>query len=134
MSGRRVTVTGDGATRIMAERQRQIAKEGWTPEHDDEHDDASLLLAAVCYTANAAGVHVYQRHESAGQISFCDPWPETWAPEWDKRPRDRNDAVNLPQGDARRIRMLEKAGALIAAEIDRLLRKEPVTRPARRSK
>lgn len=38
---------------IDAERQRQISVEGWTPEHDDQHDDGSLLQAAVFYYQNA---------------------------------------------------------------------------------
>jgi hypothetical protein len=41
-------------------------------------------------------------------VSWQDPWP--WEPEWDKR------------GSGDRMRDLVKAGALIAAEIDRLQR------------
>ncbi|MEG2267851.1 MAG: DUF550 domain-containing protein, partial [Acinetobacter sp.] len=37
------------ANDIIAERQRQISEEGWTPEHDDEHDKGELAMAAVCY-------------------------------------------------------------------------------------
>ena len=42
----------EGGRQIIAERQRQIAAEGWTVEHDEEHDDASLLRADVCYMLN----------------------------------------------------------------------------------
>lgn len=34
---------------IQAERQRQIEKEGWTIEHDDEHNRGQLERAADCY-------------------------------------------------------------------------------------
>lgn len=79
----------EGITLIAQERQRQIEKEGWTPEHDDEHRGGELSRAAVCYIkGNATG------------------WP--WEPSWWK-PKDR-------------ITNLAKAGALIAAEIDRLKR------------
>ena len=32
---------------IAAERERQVAGEGWTPEHDDAHADGSLGFAAA---------------------------------------------------------------------------------------
>lgn len=89
-----------GADLIAAERQRQMAKEGWTPAHDDEHVSGELAWAAVCYAAPGS---VY----SDGS-DMVDPWP--WAKEWDKR--DKHD----------RQRRLVIAGALIAAEIDRLRR------------
>lgn len=39
-----------GAARdVLAERRRQVEAEGWTPEHDDEHDDDELAKAAACY-------------------------------------------------------------------------------------
>lgn len=34
---------------VIAERQRQQSAEGWTPEHDDEHCNGELAMAAVCY-------------------------------------------------------------------------------------
>ena len=52
----------NGVQLIAAERTRQVADEGWTPEHDDIHDIGELLSAAVCYTvagdclANAVGL------------------------------------------------------------------------------
>ena len=77
---------------VLAERQRQISAEGWTPEHDDEHGKGELALAAGKY-AGAAG----------GWTSLVGwPWSlECWKP-----------------GTPRR--MLVKAGALILAEIERL--------------
>ena len=38
-----------GIELITKERQRQIEVEGWTKEHDAEHTNDSLALAAVCY-------------------------------------------------------------------------------------
>lgn len=86
-----------GAQLIAVERQRQTDVEGWTPEHDNEHELGELATAAACY----ALPDIYEEW-----------WP--WAPTWWK-----------PSGEyegAGRIRDLVKAGALIAAEIDRLQR------------
>lgn len=84
---------------IAAERRRQIEAEGWTPEHDDEHDDHQLSQAAACY---ALGVPA-----AVGMDGARVPlWP--WSREWWK-PTDR-------------VRDLVKAGALIVAEIERLQR------------
>jgi len=117
----------DGAQRIAAERLRQIDKEGWTPEHDDEHCDGELALAACCY---AAPVLLYRMGEPANRVEFSDPWP--WDARFDGRPHPEhgncvapNDSFHISRPD--RIRQLEKAGALIAAEIDRLLRRKSAT-------
>lgn len=50
---------------IAAERARQIAVEGWTPEHDDQHSGGELARAAACY---AAGDHQ----------NGLWPWHEDW--------------------------------------------------------
>lgn len=42
-----------GAALIVAERERQMAVEGWTPEHDDHHADSSLNFAAQAYCQGA---------------------------------------------------------------------------------
>lgn len=91
-----------GAERIAAERQRQIDVEGWTPEHDDAHDQGELLRAAFFYAA--IGVDGLTPDEIPARP---EGWP--WALDWWKPSLDP-------------IRNLERAGALIAAEIDRLLR------------
>jgi hypothetical protein len=115
-----------GAELIEAERQRQIRQEGWTEGHDDEHDDGSLLLAAICY---AAPERVFVQQEHAVGMSFVDPWPDSWAPSWDKRHQYGNgyevgNGIADPETytDEQRLDLLVKAGALIAAEIDRLKR------------
>lgn len=112
-----------GIERIAAERQRQIEKKGWTAEHDDEHTDHSLALAAALYATPTALVVQDLRDE---EIAAHDPWP--WDDSWDNRPRfsDTHRLMDADsQGVTARIRCLEKAGALIAAEIDRLLRAHP---------
>lgn len=117
----------NGAERISAERKRQIEKEGWSPEHDDEHDDQSLLLAAICY---AAPERIYRQEGLAAGMAFIDPWPRSWADGWDKRYQyggRKENPGNVPPDPStytheERIDLLTKAGALIAAEIDRLER------------
>ena len=101
-----------GIKRIVAERERQIETECWTSEHDDEHTDRSLAMAAACY---ASPIPIFRANKHAVGTDYCDPWP--WAGQYDKR--DRHDE----------IRRLEIAGALIAAEIDRLERKNSEPQP-----
>ena len=113
----------NGAGLIAQERQRQIEKEGWTPEHDDEHDGNELAWMAVCYTAPKQVFR--QSVRFGGSVYFLDCFPETWSRQWDKRKYDTKtdrpiDNYKLSPKD--RICNLVKAGALIAAEIDRLQR------------
>ena len=88
------------ATDVLAERQRQIDKEGWIQGHDDEHSESELALAAACYAMASGGY-------AKGQVPPI--WP--WAMEWWKPSYGRRDLV--------------KAGALILAEIERLDRMVP---------
>ena len=103
------TTCSPGAALITRERERQLDEEGWTDEHDDEHANGELAWAAVCY---AAPTRIKASHIPES-LDGGDPWP--WSEEWDKRPGAAASRVE-------RIRALEKAGALLAAEIDRLLR------------
>lgn len=82
---------------IAAERQRQIEVEGWTPEHDDEHGNEELAHAAACYALGTREVGT-----NPDNLTYIWPWHADW---W--KPSDRR-------------RQLVKAGALIAAEIERL--------------
>ena len=86
----------EGILLIAKERKRQIEKEGWTPEHDDQHSREELILAAICYAM--------PRPYRKGTIEMIWPWNKE---QWKPTPNNR-------------IRELQKAGALIAAEIDRL--------------
>ena len=93
-----------GIELIAEERKRQIEGEGWTKEHDAQHKDCELVKAAICY----ADPNVYY-HQENRIMRYRIPnkfWPKQWDIHWFK-PTDR-------------IRDLVKAGALIAAEIDRL--------------
>ena len=95
-----------GVSLISSERQRQIEQEGWSPEHDAEHTDGSLVEAAVMYARYGAG----PLHPRESPPLGC-PWSPGW---WKPTPGNP-------------VRALVKAGALIAAEIDRRLRKaEPI--------
>ncbi|MBI7981269.1 hypothetical protein JEY27_31990, partial [Pseudomonas aeruginosa] len=38
---------------VLAERQRQIRQEGFSPDHDAEHRGGELALAATCYADEA---------------------------------------------------------------------------------
>ena len=92
-----------GAELIAAERRRQIEAEGWTPEHDDEHDGHDLTLAAESYLWATR----LQQLGSTAPMPTMWPWAESW---W--KPSDDQ------------VRNLVRAGALIAAEIDRIQRRE----------
>lgn len=114
-----MTEAKTGIELIAAERQRQIDVEGFTPEHDAGHVDGEISLAAACY-ASPRKLYVIEPH--FGGIGFADPWP--WDQAYDGRPYDNEEEESLYGEDVpaeERIRCLEKAGALIAAEIDRLL-------------
>ena len=87
----------NGAEMIAAERRRQVDAEGWTPEHDAHYTSDDLALAAVCYALPD------RRRGNWIRWDFW-PWEERY---WKPTPGDR-------------VRELTKAGALIAAEIDRL--------------
>jgi len=88
----------EGANKIMAERVRQIEEENWTAEHDDELIRDQLIEAAISYAGKVLGEDL--------------PFP--WDEDFDRR------------GDHKPTRLLEIAGALIAAELDR---RERATRP-----
>lgn len=112
-----------GLELIIEERERQITKEGWTAEHDDEHTDGELAKAAICY---ATPEPIYQKIINyPNEVRFVDVWPDWWDSEWDKRKVNEMTDVLIPNSKLpknQRIRNLVKAGALIAAEIDRLQR------------
>lgn len=98
-----------GAEAIAAERQRQVDAEGWTAEHDDAHENGALVVAAAIYAFHASTDEAHSHGVALARRGIHPPqWP--WAAGWWK-PTDRR-------------RDLIKAGALIAAEIDRLDRME----------
>lgn len=97
-----------GTELIIQERQRQIRQEGWAPEHDAQHQDSELAFAACYY---AMPCMLLRR---CGNEESCPVHPDEFFTEtgWDKKWAKR--------GEKSRIRQLVVAGALIAAEIDRL--------------
>ena len=107
-----------GTQLIARERRRQVRVEKYFPRHDDGHTDCSLAIAAACY---AAPVPIFYCEHGLNRVVFLDPWP--WPAE-DKRERWIDGKLKAPDAltTKRRIRDLVKAGALIAAEIDRLQR------------
>jgi hypothetical protein len=87
-----------GAQLIQEERSRQIIVENFTREHDVQHDNGELAAAAASYA-----LWFWSRTDA--ERLFPINWNISW----------------LKASDTDRIRNLEKAAALIAAEIDRLL-------------
>lgn len=96
----------EGLELIAAERKRQVEKEGWTAEHDDKHVGEELALAAAAYAIPEKD-RDYEIGDHLNDRPY--PWPTEWWTWWKPCPDNR-------------IRELVKAGALIAAEIDRRLR------------
>jgi len=93
-----------GAELIAEERARQIADEGFAEEHDLQYENGELVNAAICYARLAAHLAEYPNY-SPPEYFVPRLWP--WAKEWWK-------ASNDP------MRNLAKAGALVAAEMDRM--------------
>ena len=90
-----------GIELIAAERERQITGEGFGSSRDDNYINEELALAASFYA-----MPFHKRNLEI--MNWLWPWHFTgWKPSPDNR-----------------IRELAKAGALIAAEIDRLKRSE----------
>lgn len=81
---------------IGRERLRQVRELGHGPEEDDAYARGELALAATAYLM----------HNDNPANSAADLWPCDWAPDSFKPKSRREDLV--------------RAGALIAAEIDRL--------------
>lgn len=90
---------------VIQERLRQVDKEGFDRQHDDEHTNGEIAEAAGCYALSAAGFHWVNAH------GLPDIWPFGWSPSWWKPTTARRDLV--------------KAAALCIAEIERLDRRPP---------
>lgn len=103
----------EGIRMIADERKRQVESEGWTLEHDAEHVRGELADASIAY-AKRASMQVFSGDNFFGYRRNIIP--SDWPYEWDKD-------YWKPSPDP--IRNLIKAGALIAAEIDRILAAHP---------
>lgn len=86
----------EAARSVLAERARQVAAEGWTPERDDEYTRGILGEAGGIYA-----LHAFDPRR-AKEVPEGWPWDDAW---W--KPKD-------PRTN------LVKAGALILAEIERM--------------
>ncbi|MGJ8515286.1 hypothetical protein [Carnimonas bestiolae] len=90
-----------GIEAIAAERERQIVVRGYDAEHDMNVSAFDLISASYCYIHAARRTSVGYAPPVYSPLAW--PWDEHhWKPGQDPR------------------RNLEKAGALIAAAIDRL--------------
>lgn len=111
----------NGAELIAQERQRQIDAEGYTPAHDRLHNDDSLACAAATYALPARSRDYKQLLDGSGAVPYHWPWGlAAWKPtrrEWNQ---DHDEGYWDVEAVRCRVRDLSKAGALIAAEIDRL--------------
>jgi hypothetical protein len=104
-----------GIELIAAERQRQIDVERYRAYNDDKQTSGELAIAAACYAVhdiNDHGAHFevlrLYGHGDPREGECEDAWP--WGADFDKR----------EEHSPLRKRII--AGALMAAEIDRMLR------------
>lgn len=98
---------------VIAERRRQVQEEGWTAEHDDQHEKCELAKAAVAYAYFATRGDDVREHYNDGALDVRNMvvwkrvWP--WSQDWWKPKTQRFDLI--------------RAAALILAEIERIDRK-----------
>lgn len=90
----------DAARDVLAERQRQRSVEGWTDEHDDEHDLGDFERAAAVYALYHLGVPGIARVTGL-EAAYLWPWDWSWL---------------KPKG---RRRNLVRAAALLLAAIEK---------------
>ncbi len=97
-----------GVQLIEKERARQVNEEGYAPSDDDRWINGELANAASCYAATPGNKTVSVNKFWGISYDRAHRWPFSMNV-WKPTPNDR-------------IKELTKAGALIAAEIDRLKR------------
>lgn len=124
----KILIMKTGTELIAEERHRQVEVEKWNYSHDADYKEGELIGAAACYAINALNkdfskprfrAQIYREAElnfliNSGdrgdrvpqKAGWYDAWP--WDSNWDKR--IKHD----------KIRSLVIAGALIAAELDRI--------------
>lgn len=103
-----------GAELILKERQRQVDQKGYSSNRDDEYKKGTLTMAGITYaTIATSSPHIRgEFRERSLQNMPIAHWP--WEPQYLK--------VGIDDCHSSRIIELTKAGALIAAEIDKLMR------------
>lgn len=109
-----------GVSIISEERNRQITQEGYDWRRDDNYHGQELALAATVYALPPSWREAYagtNGHSNMKRVLW--PWDHyTFKPV----PSDNSTVFGKDQSVDDRIKELAKAGALIAAEIDRLQR------------
>jgi hypothetical protein len=90
---------------LLLERDRQVSQEGWTAEHDAQHEQGDLLAAANCYYLHAVGEWPLPIHADGCPVGW--PWERAW---WKPKSKWRD---------------LVRAGALCLAERDLLRSRDP---------
>lgn len=100
-----------GIELIAEERAAQKTREGYNDAHDDAHRAGEIAMAAACYALPGFIRECAPFGQAKTYFSRLWPWE---ADSWKPSPESR-------------VRELVKAGALIAAEIDRLQRARAVT-------
>lgn len=103
-----------GIELIAEERKRQIEFEGYTPQHDSEHTARELISAARTYS-ESAGLHLLSESIEPSNSWHNTNEPLYWAEIKNHWPWDEESFKPTTA-----LRDLVKAGALIAAAIDRL--------------
>lgn len=101
-----------GIELIADERQRQIEKEGFDKKHDEQNEFEDMVKAALYYAEAAIFAFDFGESERCEELMregacFKNSFPYYWDRKWCKPSRNP-------------IRNLEKAGALIAACIDKI--------------
>lgn len=106
--------TGAVLALIADERRRQIQDKGYDACHDAGHDCGELAAAAANYALNAACQLSPYDGLSNDEPPDSDSWPSLSGEPWPWKPKDAK-------------RDLVRAGALIAAELERMLRRDFVS-------
>lgn len=99
------TAASDSILAIIQERVEQKMIHGFEPEHDEQHSDGELAQAALAILA--ADCNAYQ--DTVGEAFMV------WPPGWDSAILD-HILAEKPY-----LKRLAVAGALIVAEMDRVL-------------
>lgn len=106
-----------GIDLIAEERRKQLEKHSLAHDLRVHSEDQLAMAAALC----ASPSRLYAMATTDTEVTLSDPWPFE---DYDPRPRAANGSLtsndHLPYED--RVKQLTVAGALLAAEIDRLNR------------
>jgi hypothetical protein len=111
-----------GIELIAKERERQVSEEGYDAKHDDNHEDGELATAAAIYASPSL---LYEKTETAQGVHFDVVDDMGWNLDLPYHGNMRQP--NYQVARTKRIRQLVMAAALIAAEIDRLQRRDKST-------